>query len=281
MGIEEPVTIHATHSIPWQKRYLTAFLRGFGAVGIRACHTTVLNDLGPGTHMLFGPNSWKQSFAKLTFAKRDFLTVNRAFMGSVLGHEPNPYVAIGWNGYNNKATFAFDYGDELPHSRVIPIGQPVAYDDAEPWRNEWSHPALILGEYDPATAFYSWARSRCEDWVEGCVFRPHPSRNDGLAGVNTSQAKSLKHAIERASVVLTHHSTAACEALLRGVPVISYDEESMCWPVTPHELNHVGDRVDRHEWMEWLAWTQWNIEEIARGEPWEWLSSREDSARYH
>ncbi len=267
--LTEPVTVHGT-GIPWQKRYRAAIAEGLRSRGIEVRESGT-NDLHAGTHVLLGPNSFRHLAGRLTETGEDFVTVNRAFIGSVLGNESNPYVAIGWNGYNNNTRFPFSYADAvdglLPHSRMT----PDLWRYVEPARTP-DGPALILGEYDEFPKFYRQAVADCERNSRQWWFRPHP---DGRvpASARACPAKNLRRACHDSSIILTHHSTAACEALLRGVPVVVYDEESMCWPIgQPAPVDGFDFALpDRGPWTQWLAWTQWTITEIAAGEPWEWF----------
>ena len=110
--------IHAQTSIPWQKRYQEALLNGLQKYGAETTATSG-QDTGPGTHIILGPNCFKPAYAQLRGQNRHVITVNRAFIGEVLGHQKDPYVAIGWDGYNNLARFPFEYEDQLPYSRAL------------------------------------------------------------------------------------------------------------------------------------------------------------------
>jgi hypothetical protein len=220
-------------------------------------------------YIVLGPNCFRQTFAKLRAAGRDVLTVNRAFIGSVLGNEENPYVAIGWNGYNNHARFPFEYGAELPYSRAV----ETLWREVHP-ASQRTGPALILGEYDTPPEFIHQTLQDCAALGIDAWFRPHPNAQHRPRLVRLCPEKNLKGAIRSSSVALTHHSTAACEALLRGLPVVVYDSESMCAPVCPEApYTETTSLVlpDRTQWVEWLAWTQWTVDEIHNGEPWSWL----------
>lgn len=265
----EPITVHGT-GIPWQKRYRAAIVEGLKCRGCRVRESGT-QDWFEGTHILLGPNSFRDLAAKLSGLGQDFITVNRAFFGSVLGNEPNPYVSIGWNGYNNNARFPFSYDDalagNLPHSRMC----AMLWNYVEP-AHAAGGPALILGEFDQFPNFLSQAITDCERNSQPLWFRAHP-QGQTPARVRACPAKNLRAACAESSVVLTHHSTAACEALLRGVPVVAYDSESMCWPIAqqaPVDAFNFS-LPDRGPWIQWLAWTQWTIQEIAGGDPWEWF----------
>lgn len=267
--LTEPVTVHGT-GIPWQKRYREAIAKGLRLQGM-AVRESATEDWFEGTHILLGPNSFKFLAAKLADRGEDFITINRAFIGSVLGDEPNPYVAVGWNGYNNHARFPFSYeqavAHKLPHSRMT---QPL-WNFVEACHSRGG-PALILGEYDSYPEFFRQAVSDCERNDQQWWFRPHP--NGGTpARARSCPAKKLSTACRESSIVLTHHSTAACEALLRGIPAVAYNEESMCWPIAQQAPIDTLDFAlpDRGPWVQWLAWTQWTITELAQGDPWEWF----------
>ena len=269
--------LHASSAIPWQDRYRKAFADGLTRHGHRV-------DLPgyeePGAiHVIFGPNVYRQVFISLRARGRHVLTVNRAFLGEVLGDQQNPYVAIGWDGYNNLARFAYDFGQELPLSRWRP-----EFDEhwKEPDPQIVMRPALVLGEYETPSWFAKKVRSELRNGP--AWFRPHPAAADTaqmmrMMGTKPAPDTTLRRVLDASAFVLTHHTTAAVEALLRGLPVITYNDESMCHPITPHsiaeffEAPRLPDR--RREWAEWLAWTQWTIEEIARGDPFEFLLTRE------
>jgi len=265
----EPVTVHGT-GIPWQKRYRSAIAEGLRLRGYEV-RESATQDLHEGTHILLGPNCFRELAKRLTAAGEDFVTVNRAFIGSVLGDEPNPYVAIGWNKYNNNARFPFTYEQavdgQLPHSRMT----PELWNFVEPFAAT-SGPALILGEYDDFPKFFRQAVADCDRNEYPWWFRPHPNGHTPTRAVSCP-AKNLRKACHESSIILTHHSTAACEALLRGLPVVVYDEESICWPIG-QQAPIDGFNLclpDRGPWTQWLAWLQWTITEIKNGDPWEWF----------
>ncbi len=260
--MEQPVIVHAG-AIPWQQRYRDALVSGLQLQGNKV-HTSQQDSANTeGTHVLLGPNLWRRSFEYLEKIGRPFLVVNRAFLGPVLGDMPDPYVSIGWNGFNNNARFAFKYGETLPHCRL----NDAMFEDFRDWRDSDHGPVLVLLEYNTPQAYLDRVARQIGErpWFHRC----HPSGIKTSLGPSSDRSLALDAA--SAAVATTHHSTAAVEVLLRGTPVVSYDKESMTWPITGHSLDDIK-KEDRGTWMEWLAWTQWRISEIQRGEPWEWLS---------
>lgn len=266
--LEQPVTVHGT-GIPWQKRYRAAIAQGLRSRG-HEVRETATQDWHEGTHILLGPNAWRDMADTLANRDQDFITINRAFIGSVLGNETNPYVAIGWNAFNNNAQFPFTYQEIVtrkhPYSRAQPLWRFVE-SGVHP-----SGPALILGEYDEFPVFFKQAVADCERNGLQWWWRPHP-QGKTPSRARSCPSKNLATACRESCVVLTHHSTAACEAMLRGTPVVAYDEESMVWPIA-QKAPIEGFRLalpDRGPWVEWLSWTQWTIDEISTGSPWEWF----------
>lgn len=264
--MDEPVVVHAQPGIPWQKRYLEAITDGLATCGIGAKWTSQ-QETGPGTHIILGPNAFRQAFERLRSEGRDLLTINRAFIGSVLGDERNPYVAIGWNGYNNLARFPFKYGEVLPHSRMGSLwGQVRGFRQAPTLDGQV---ALVLGEYDTPADYLTTALGELHEAGEAFYYRPHPQAQKPK-GVRLAPWPTIEEAIDESAYVLTHHSTAGVTALIRGCAVVTYDQESMAWPITSHSIDELR-YPNRELWLEWLAWTQWTIEEIARGDPWEFF----------
>jgi len=264
----ERFIIHATPGIPWQKRYAGAILEGLEEVGLQA-RTTPGQDTDAGIHIILGPNAFRSAYASLRGEGRNVITINRAFIGSVLGHEKDPFVAIGWNGYNHNAVFPFAFGDELPYSRAL----DSFWKSIKPAKARQGS-VLILGEYATPDSFLKQAISDCESLGMPWWFRPHPTARATSRRLRMCPYDRLSTACDESTIALTHHSTAACEALLRGLPVVVYDPESMCAPVCPAGPLTATTPLhlpDRTSWVEWLAWTQWTIREIAAGEPWRWI----------
>lgn len=118
-----------------------------------------------------------------------------------------------------------------------------------------------------AKALWLGAASRLRPLGWDVRFRGHPLANGfGLPGID-SIGGSLSDVLAQAGLVVTINSNAGVDAVLAGVPTISFDDRSMAWAVTGHETEDII-RPDRTAWAHAMAWKQWSLEEMRSGECW-------------
>ena len=101
------------------------------------------------------------------------------------------------------------------------------------------------------------------------VFRPHPRYPQQFVKFNRLNG-SLSEALGLAKMVVTYNSNSGVDAVLAGVPTVTYDEGAMAWDVTSHNVGYLVT-PERNEWCYRMAYTQWSPEEISNGEAWEHL----------
>ena len=122
-------------------------------------------------------------------------------------------------------------------------------------------------------------------------YKPHPKmmRHKGFGhrydkaidmtsfGMATVEEENLLKVIEekKIDIVICYSSNSAVESVIGGIPTITFNQSSMAWDVTSHEINH-GTITnpfmpDRTQWLNNLAYTQWNLEEISQGLPFKHL----------
>ena len=89
--------------------------------------------------------------------------------------------------------------------------------------------------------------------------------------VNAASKNTLAEDLEDTRVMVTWCSTSAVEAVLAGVPTVAFDEYSVAWDVTSHDLIEEPWRGDREQWCYDLAYRQWTKGELAGGAAWEWF----------
>ena len=94
--------------------------------------------------------------------------------------------------------------------------------------------------------------------------RPHPRDLPSQA--------PLTAALAGASVCVTWSSTAAIEAVLAGVPTITYHRGSIAWPVSSHDCGARRFLGERSQWAYNLAYRQWTHDEIRSGECWQHIA---------
>jgi hypothetical protein len=72
---------------------------------------------------------------------------------------------------------------------------------------------------------------------------------------------------------VTFNSNSGVEAVVDGVPTLSFDIGSMVYEVSGHLLDDIEEpkRFDRTQWLANLCYAQWNPEELRNGEAWDHL----------
>ena len=109
------------------------------------------------------------------------------------------------------------------------------------------------------------------------VYRPKPSFTGyrAIYGARLSKEESLADCLRGAHCLITHGSSAAIDAIVRGVPAITLgpcaakficgrsveDVRSPPWP----------SEAAKFQWASNLAWFQWTVPEMASGEMWTFL----------
>ena len=112
------------------------------------------------------------------------------------------------------------------------------------------------------------------------IFRPKPSDHDAkpVPGAAFSAGSTpLDELLARASLVVTHGSSAAVFAHLAGVPVISLGS-SITSPVAAPDLEGVlapfwPDDDLRRRWANAVGYCQWTTQELADGSAWRHIRS--------
>lgn len=107
------------------------------------------------------------------------------------------------------------------------------------------------------------------------IYRPKPSWKEAkpIEGVGYSpRTETIEAALKDCHAVVTHHSNAAVDGLVDGVPVFCWD--GVAAPMALQSLKQIEQphRPDgRDEWLAAIAWTQFTLDEMAEGLPWRHL----------
>jgi hypothetical protein len=116
----------------------------------------------------------------------------------------------------------------------------------------------------------SWARDtveRLRRYTQRPVrLRPHPG--------NEPPKKPLIEDLEGAFAVVIWSSSSGVEALIEGIPVFCTAPWWVCKSATKSDLKEIEQPRygnERNRALELLAWAQWSVEEIASGEPFQYL----------
>lgn len=183
------------------------------------------------------------------------------------------WTSLGWDGLNGRARFnePQDKGERF-------------------WRNfghlacEWERydgyylvMGQVLGDMSlRGVDFVKWVKETIDTLDKLGVdvrFRPHPEAIRRGQAIPAPQymiaGGTLADALSEAACVVTYNSNSGVDAVLAGIPAVTYDEGAMAWDVTSHHALQELVMPDRNEWFRRMAWTQWSMPEIERGEAWE------------
>ena len=226
-------SIHASTTIPWQKKLAPIIQEGLSSIGVASSINTK-----KGTPILLGPNVHRG------LERGEYLQVNRYFVGT----HPNAVhetVAIAWNGFNGLGYFCVD---EINENRLWEFIFP---EDIKPWKDGDEY--LLFDQVDNGRSnqtLDSWKKSIKVPYRT----RPHISKNP----VNMQQD------LENVKAALTFNSTAAIECFLYGVPVVAKDTGSPVYASVSQDEETLL-RPDRLKVLNYLANCQWTYDEIAKG----------------
>ncbi len=253
------VAIHANAGIQWHRRYAEYLKSGFARHGIDASVTrSAGRERGTDLAVLCGPNYWKQ----VERADGPYLMVNRVLVSKNPRHV-NDVVAISWDGLNGRGTFCVDDIDSARLERFIAPSKDVAG-----WRKDGNYLLLCgqadvgrCGRYGSTSEWYNYITSTSNEQV---VFRPHPNNERNIP------LRTHLHTARAAAVL---NSTVAVDALLAGVPVLSFDEGNPAHAVAGHALAETV-YPERLPFLAYLASCQYFYEEIVSGKFWEQLNPK-------
>ena len=145
--------------------------------------------------------------------------------------------------------------------------------EIKPWRETGSHvvvcpPDLRYGELW-GLDHEAWLKETLKR-LKSATDRPIHVR---LREVRSDPLKPFAEAIRDAWCLVTHHSNAAVEAALAGVPVICTGPCGAT-SISTTEIERVEDPPmpdDRERWAAVLAASQWRLDEMRSGECWQQL----------
>lgn len=203
---------------------------------------------------------------------KNVLVFERGYIG-----DRHHFTSLGWNGLNNRADFCLP--PTVDSSRFDKFGFKL-----EPWKKEGKIIIMmgqVIGDMSlqglNLTDFYNNKANELRKFYKKEVyFRPHPvglEKNRNFRPSVPHLGGDLKDALREAHLVLTFNSNAGVDAVVNGIPALSFDKGSMAYSVTGHS---VGDRItpEREQWAYQLAHCQWTPEEIQNGDYWERMKCR-------
>lgn len=104
------------------------------------------------------------------------------------------------------------------------------------------------------------------------IYRPKPSWKGAkrIPGMLFSPPTvDIATALRHAHALVTHHSNAAVDALLAGVPTFAW--KGVAAPMSLQDFQRIDlpwQADGRDQWAADIAYTQWSVAEMAKGLPW-------------
>lgn len=152
----------------------------------------------------------------------------------------------------------------------------------EPWKTPGRH-ILLAGMGQKSCVLYkypdqSWDLSAVKDLRQHTKrdiwYKPKPSWRGcpPIAGTVYTVDTPIETALEGAFACVTHHSNAAVDALLKGVPAFTWDGAAKHMAI--NDLSKIETPFypdNREQFFSSLAYFNWSVAEIASGECWRWM----------
>jgi hypothetical protein len=186
-----------------------------------------------------------------------------------LGERKKTWLSVGNGGLNGLADFN---NENVSDDRW----QKYWATDVKPWK-KGGRIALIMGQVPKDSSLYgqcpyAWAKAiypAAVDKFKKVFFRPHPEAPPPPDFGIPIMTGDLLDAFDLAKVVITYSSNSAVDAVMNGIPAMSFHRGTMAWDVTSHDFTEPLYKGDRDSWGAKLAYAQWHIDEIKSGEAWQ------------
>lgn len=245
-----------------QQLWCGAFADGLVRHGVHVVRCTQREFPPPADVAVFWSYRHKSVIAAQRQSGGRCVVLERNFFGPELS-----MASAGWDGLNGRADFCNVGSRGDRHARYGP--------ELQPWRLGGDY-VLLMGQvpgdmshaHADLNAWYAMAIEEIRAvWDGPLYFRPHPKGSQ--APDLPVMDGALEDGLAGAAYVVTFNSNSAVDAVIAGVPAVTYDEGSMAWDVTAHTPGqHITDRT---QWARDLAYCQWTETEFSSGETWEHL----------
>lgn len=151
---------------------------------------------------------------------------------------------------------------------------------AKPWREDGKN-ILLAGMGQKAATVEgklpeAWERSAIDAIKQvtkrRIIYRPKPSWLGArpIPGTTYStKEQSLFDVLATCHAVVTHHSNAAVDAIVEGVPAFCW--QGVAVPLSLQDISKIEEPFfppAREQWISDIAYTQWSVEEMRKGLPW-------------
>ena len=187
-----------------------------------------------------------------------------------------------WDGnhkiaLNSRHPTAYFQQKPKPPQRFNEFGIPI-----RPWRTSGRH-VVVIGMSAKAAAAeglrpHQWETEtilRLRQLTDRpIIYRPKPNWDEAkpIPGSLFGKGPSLEQHLVDCHAVVAHHSNAAVDALLAGVPCICPD--GVASVLSGHQLEQIEAPPTpdgREQFAYDLAWTQWSVDEMQEGRVYQYL----------
>ncbi len=182
------------------------------------------------------------------------------------------YYMVGIGGLNGRADFRLK--EKMPGDRWEQLGVKL-----QPWREESkANHILVCGQvpWDASvqhTNHIGWLQQTVAHLTglteRTILFSRHPlsPENIFIDGVSNINIPNLDLWLKGCHATVCFNSNSGVESLIAGVPTFSFDEGSMVWGLSRHNLNQIEEPLypERDEWANRIAYCQWTTKEMALG----------------
>jgi hypothetical protein len=252
------VVVHASPSIEWQGRFAKHIQSGLQQHGHTVSIISAVKPAHCDVSIIMGPNMYQQ----IEQNGQPYLMLNR----KLIGNDPSTAhdtVALSWNGFNGAGTFCVNEIDPTRLERYIKV------DEIEDWKIGGE--VVIIPEQSNTGRSRQFKNMRkFYEYVKTTYPGPVKIRKKPI-GENNIQAPQVRKGLIGAKAVANLNSTISIEALVAGVPVVSFDENDPAYAITGRDLNNLVYPDNRLEFFQYLAHCQWDEQEIINGKFWEQL----------
>lgn len=191
---------------------------------------------------------------------------------------------IGWDGFAGMADFC---NANSPGDRAL--RPPIL----APWKHHKGRDVVICGQVLRDTQVQDVDHAQwCRDQVtlfnqaikdfkgkNRLFFRPHPREYVDAYGVDSKyhDTRKIFRSLKRAKLVVTYNSTSCIDALAAGVKTIAHHHSSILsqagdWPGDDEDAGLPVLYEWRQQFFNNLGYAMWNLDEMAKGKPWEHLT---------
>lgn len=262
--------------IPYQEKELLYMVEGLKRHNIIPKICNNFNPLDIPDLAIFWAHKRDDIIYHMKKHNKPYMVMERGYIGDRFH-----WTSCGFNGLNGRADFCNeDIKDSYRWDKHFKQYMSEDYIDT----SNRSH-ALVAGQVigDAALKHVDinrWYIDRIRELNSlgiPVIFREHPQSRlrfiDNSVKYRLDTHVNLEDSLKTAKFTVTFSSNSGVVSILKGIPTLSYDEGSMVYNITDHNVNLIRTR-DRQEWANKIAWTQWCPDEIKSGETWNHLKQK-------